>query len=250
MAPAPTTQGHRGQKVVYTFREEMTLKAVEAIIMALDGQAASTAKRTYHVHPHTGDMWHYAFPGEDGMERRAPLPKCARQGNEVSAVAKVVEEWVRETGGAEQGTWTVGDIRRHRYRRGEWMTWEDTKVIFPVATKGPAAAQSRGQAVHILLLDDRVGDRGTVEVSVPHGQGARYQYNVLVTRSRGGPATGRCGDTHKQAGRQSTALTGASITPVSCDKAFQDPCHSETRKQKYVQQHIRICTHGVKTGLG
>ena len=40
------------------------------------------------------------------------------------------------------------------------------------------------------------------------------------------------------------------ITLVSCDKAFQDPCHSETREQKYVQQHIRICTHGVKTGLG
>ena len=37
---------------------------------------------------------------------------------------------------------------------------------------------------------------------------------------------------------------------VSCDKAFQDPAHSETREQKYVQQHIRICTHGVKTGLG
>ena len=37
---------------------------------------------------------------------------------------------------------------------------------------------------------------------------------------------------------------------MSCDKAFQDPCHSETREQKYVQQHIRICTHGVKTGLG
>ena len=37
---------------------------------------------------------------------------------------------------------------------------------------------------------------------------------------------------------------------MSCDKAFQDPCHSETEEQKYVQQHIRICTHGVKTGLG
>ena len=37
---------------------------------------------------------------------------------------------------------------------------------------------------------------------------------------------------------------------MSCDKAFQDPCHSETREQKYVQKHIRICTHGVKTGLG
>ena len=34
----------------------------------------------------------------------------------------------------------------------------------------------------------------------------------------------------------------------NASKAFQDPCHSETREQKYVQQHIRICTHGVKTG--
>ena len=39
-------------------------------------------------------------------------------------------------------------------------------------------------------------------------------------------------------------------TPVSCDKAFQNPCHSAKRERKYVQQHIRICTHGVKTGLG
>ena len=60
------------------------------------------------------------------------------------------------------------------------MTGEDLKVIFPVATKGPAAAQWRGQAVHILLPDDRVGDRGTLEVEVRHGQGAIYQYDVLV----------------------------------------------------------------------
>ena len=40
------------------------------------------------------------------------------------------------------------------------------------------------------------------------------------------------------------------ITLVSFDKAFQDPCHSATKEQKYVQQHIRICPHGVKTGLG
>ena len=40
------------------------------------------------------------------------------------------------------------------------------------------------------------------------------------------------------------------LVDVMVDSAFQDPCHSETREQKYVQQHIRICTHGVKTGLG
>ena len=37
---------------------------------------------------------------------------------------------------------------------------------------------------------------------------------------------------------------------MSCDKAFQNPCHSEMREGKYVQQHIRICTHGVKDWTG
>ena len=60
------------------------------------------------------------------------------------------------------------------------MTREDTKLIFPMALKGPAAAQWRGQAVHMLLPDDRLGDRGTVELEMRHGQGARYQYNVSV----------------------------------------------------------------------
>ena len=37
----------------------------------------------------------------------------------------------------------------------------------------------------------------------------------------GGLATGRCGDTHKQAGRQSTALTGASIRSCHVTKRFR-----------------------------
>ena len=110
----------------------------------------------------------------------ASLPECERQGTEISALARVAEEWVRETGGEEHGKWAVGAIWRARYRRGEWMTREDTKAIFLVATKGPAAAQWKGQAVHIILPDDRVGGRGMVEVEVRHGQGARYQYDVLV----------------------------------------------------------------------
>ena len=36
------------------------------------------------------------------------------------------------------------------------------------------------EGVHIILPDDRVGSRGMVEVEVRHGQGARYQYDVLV----------------------------------------------------------------------
>ena len=101
LTPAPTTQGHRGQEV---FREEMTVKATEAIKMALDDGMACMANRTYHVHPHTGDTWHYAFPGEDSMESIAPLPEFERQGSEILALTKVAEEWVRDTGGVEQGT--------------------------------------------------------------------------------------------------------------------------------------------------
>ena len=156
------------------------LQAAEAIKIVLDEGAACMANRTYHVHPHTGDTWHYAFLGEDSMESIASLPECDRQGAEIWALARVAEEWVRETGGVEHWKWAVGAIRRTRYRRGEWMTREDSKAIFPVATKGPAAAQWRGQAVHIILPDDRVGGRGMVEVEVRHGKGARYQYDVLV----------------------------------------------------------------------
>ena len=66
----------------------------------------------------------------------------------------------------------------------------------------------------------------------------------------GGLATGRCGG-HAQVSRQARHYAHRGINALmSCDKAFQDPCHSETREQKYVQQHIRICTHEVKTGLG
>ena len=72
----------------------------------------------------------------------------------------------------------------------------------------------------------------------------------IVTRSRGGPATERCGG-HAQVSRQAKHYAHRGINALmSCDKAFQDPCHSATRERKYVQQHIRICTHGVKTGLG
>ena len=58
------------------------------------------------------------------------------------------------------------------------MTLEDTKLMFPMAPKRPAVTEWRGQAVHMLLSDDRVGDRGTLELDVRHRQGARYQYNV------------------------------------------------------------------------
>ena len=56
---------------------------------------------------------------------------------------------------------------------------------------------------------------------------------------------------HAQVSRQAKHYAHKGInTLLSCDKAFQDPCHSATRERKYVQQHIRICTHGVRTGLG
>ena len=71
---------------------------------------------------------------------------------------------------------------------------------------------------------------------------------VMLTRSREGAlATGRCGG-HAQASRQAKHCAHKGILMlVSCDKAFQDPCHFEAREQKYVQQHIRICTPAVQT---
>ena len=77
-----------------------------------------------------------------------------------------------------------------------------------------------------------------------------HDHGGVLTRSRGGPATGRCGG-HAQVSRQAKHYAHTGINALmSCDKAFQNPCHSAKREQKYVQQHIRICTHGVKTGLG
>ena len=63
------------------------------------------------------------------MESISPLSECERQGNDVSALAKVAEERVREAGGAEQGAgtkWTGGAIRRATCRRGKWIIREDT----------------------------------------------------------------------------------------------------------------------------
>ena len=56
---------------------------------------------------------------------------------------------------------------------------------------------------------------------------------------------------HAQVSRQAMHYAHKGINALmSRDKAFQNPCHSAKRERKYVQQHIRICTHGVKTGLG
>ena len=50
----------------------------------------------------------------------------------------------------------------------------------------------------------------------------------------GSLATGRCGDTHKQAGRQSTALTGASIRSCHVTKRF--------RILATLRQETNVCT--------
>ena len=93
--------------------------------------------------------------------------------------------------------------------------------------------------------------RPKVQELISRGAQMEAHIDDVLTRSRGGGlATGRCAG-HAQGSRQAKHCAHKSILiVVSCDKAFQDPCHSETREQKYVQQHIRICTHGAKTGLG
>ena len=169
--------------MVYIIQELLTSKAAETVKMTLDEGAARLTNHTYHGQPHTGDRRHYVFPGDDGMEVVSLLPKCALQDNTISALAKVAGEWLQEAGGAETGgesggEWMVAAIRRARYRRAESMIRENKTQIFRMIQKGPAAMQWRGQEAPILLLDDRLGDRGTAELEVRCGQGARYQYNV------------------------------------------------------------------------
>ena len=100
-----------------------------------------------------------------------------------------------------------------------------------------------GAAKHVVL-GVQAAPSGT------RGMGNPAALKTLDAFPWGGLATGRCGG-HTQASRQAKHCAHkGTLMLVSCDKAFQDPCHSETREQKYVQKHIRICTDGVKTGFG
>ena len=73
---APTTEGHRGQGLVYTFGEEMTLKAAEAIKMVLDegtrvhGQPHVPCAPTHEGHVAIrvpGGRWHGQYSATAGL---------------------------------------------------------------------------------------------------------------------------------------------------------------------------------------
>ena len=103
--------------MVYTFGKDMTLKAAGAIKMAVDeGRHAWPTARTMCTL-----TWgtRVITRSQGKTARLVPLPECERQGNVISALVKVAEEWLRGTEGVEQGTWAVGAIRHARYRRGE-----------------------------------------------------------------------------------------------------------------------------------
>ena len=131
LAQAPTLQGQREQEVVYAFLEEMTLKATEASKMSLDEGAAHTTNHTYHVQPHTGDKWHYAFPGGGRHE-------------EYSTTAAVCEIGQRSIGPRQYGRRMGAGDGRGRARdadggghlvcevpQGRMDDTQDTNVIFP-----------------------------------------------------------------------------------------------------------------------
>ena len=130
LAPAPTTQGHRGQEVVYTFRAEMKLKAAETIKMTLGEGAARIANCTYHVHPHRENAWRVYRPSLSvrcTATTYRPSPRwqrscCNRRGGRVGT----------------SGRWGPSGAR---YRRGQWMTRGDTKLLFPMVPKVLAGTQ-------------------------------------------------------------------------------------------------------------
>ena len=55
--------------------------------------------------------------------------------------------------------------------------------------------------------------------------------------------------TSKQAGK-ALRSQGHQLRSCHVTKRFRILATLQTREQKYVQRHIRICTNGVKTGLG
>ena len=110
--------------------------------------------------------------------------------------------------------------------------------------------------LHRMLNYSVLPSRGTL-MSLPNATRPHILHATLppisTTTVERVPVGGRPRDAagHAQVSRQAKHYAHRGINALmSCDKAFQNPCHSAKREQKYVQQHIRICTHGVKTGLG
>ena len=131
--------------------------------------------------------------------------------------------------------------------------------VWPVLVGRRNSLTSEFRSLHFPHgLGAAVGSRGDAPGGAAKPMVLGVQAAPSGTRGMGSPAaaaagdlaTGRCGG-YAQASRQAKHCAHKGILMLwSCDKAFQDPCHSEPGERKYVQQHIRICTHGVKTGLG
>ena len=173
----------------------------------------------------------------------------------------------------------AGGYRSHVLARGRWTVWHSTarQGAFPPLThvdwqQGPTQAYYMSAdpwplavLLHTVSAPNKRQEPGWVNPpalvwSPDQEEHLRAAWQGDAIRATdipdlhagpvGGLATGRCGG-HTQASRRAKHCAHRGIiTLVSCDKAFQDPCHSETREERYVQQHIRICTHGIKTRLG
>ena len=166
--------------------------------------------------------------GVDGSLQVADYPTLLRELNDVQratiASALNIPEVESLTSGADLSAWEQMSLA---VAVAKQACRENVHLVSPMQPSTVASLRcGAGWAYHIKTLA-----------------------GIILTRSRGGPATGRCGG-HTQVSRQAKHYAHKGINALSCDKAFQNPCHSAKREQKYVQQHIRICTHGVKTGLG
>ena len=99
------------------------------------------------------------------------------------------------------------------------MTREDTKIdslIFPMASEGLAATQCGVQTVHMLLSDDRLGDRGTPKLEVRNGrcEYAPWRTRMSSLRSTGSQSPRGGGSVH--AGVLREPGRADSGTPQSC----------------------------------
>ena len=90
----------------------MTAWAAAQMTKVLDSMAADRNNRVYHVDK-WGDTWHFAYPGDRGMEPIWMFGEHQRLDEGVSAVAMAAQGWVaqvvHEKGAvANTATWRLG----------------------------------------------------------------------------------------------------------------------------------------------
>ena len=102
--------------------------------------AANRDHLGYHVDK-WGDTWHFAYPGDGGMEPIWTLGEHQHTEEGVSAVVLAAQEWVAQVvhekgAAASTGVWRVGVVHRTASTRIEGGGDEGKQIYPPVERTG------------------------------------------------------------------------------------------------------------------